>query len=99
MVRKSAKDVKENFVIALTEVKMNIYIVVCDDRHDDLEFHAFTDEREAITEARKIAKDYSDGRDYRESHDTGFLFYATYTGEGDSVIVVKTELNEKSNND
>lgn len=73
---------------------MKIYIVVCDDRHSDLDLQAFTDKDKAISEARKMAKEYSNEGDYEEHDYDGFLFYANYSCEGDKVYVMWTELNE-----
>lgn len=71
------------------------YIVIWEDRHRDVTVHPFSDKKIAISEARKAAKSvciFPD--DYEEEHIDGWLFYAQYSCEGDSVRVVETKINE-----
>ena len=78
---------------------MKIYIVIIEDRHTDPIACPFTDPDKAIAEARRIAKDYCEHEeDYEEfnyGRDEGWLFYAEYSCEGDSVHVVTTELDKE----
>jgi len=78
---------------------MEIYIVVVEDRHTDIEVHPFTDKNKAISEAKRVAKEYCRNEEYYEEQDlgedVGFLFYAQYSCESDNVRVVTTTLNKE----
>ena len=75
---------------------MDIYIVILEDRHIDVEVTPFATAAEAIEEAKSQA--HEAGRfaeDYRENPElcTGnWVFAATYSCEGDSVRVVRKAL-------
>ena len=78
---------------------MILYCVIWADRHSDTTVHPFTDADKAISEARRIAKEYCrHEEDYKEhdyGKDSGWLFYAEYSCEGDHVRVVTTELDKE----
>jgi len=72
---------------------MKIYIVLVEDRHDDVRIIPFSDKGIAITHARTLAKKYNhDPEDYEEEDIEGWLFFARYTCEGDSIRVIEAEL-------
>ena len=72
------------------------YIVICQDRHGDTTVHPFTDKDKAISEARRIAKEYFRyPEDYREEQIDGWLFYAQYSCESDHVRVVEVVMDKE----
>ena len=78
---------------------MKLYIVIIEDRHSDTTTYPFTCPLIAVLEANRVAKEYCryDG-DYKErdyGKDSGWLFYANYSCEGDSVRVITTELDKQ----
>lgn len=75
---------------------MNIYIVIVEDRHHDVEVLPFTNKDKAIAEARRIAKENCRHEESYEEHTyvKEWPFFATYSCEGDSVRVVVEELDE-----
>lgn len=76
-----------------------LYIVVIEDRHSDVKLHPFTCPEKAVSEAKRVAKEYCrHEEDYGEhdfGKDDGWLFYANYSCEGDSVTVMTTELDRE----
>lgn len=77
---------------------MEVYIVIWEDRHSDTTAYPFTDKEKAISEAKRIAKEYAgDKRDYKEHDyckDSGWLFYADYSCEGDHTRVVTAKMDK-----
>lgn len=77
---------------------MELYIVIIEDRHADTTAHPFTHKDTAIEAARRLAKEYCrDDEDYEEhdyGKDDGWLFFANYSCEGDSIRVVTAELDK-----
>jgi hypothetical protein len=81
---------------------MKIYTVVVNDRHIDTQIYPFSDRNNAISEARKIAKEYCRyERYYKEfvkcgwmSKD-GWIFFISYSSEDDNVFVVESILDEE----
>jgi hypothetical protein len=77
---------------------MELYIVVIEDMHTDVTVHPFSDKEKAITEAKRIAKEYCRHEEDYEEHDygkdDGWLFYAQYSCESDHVRVVTTTLDK-----
>lgn len=78
---------------------MEIYIVIVEDRHTDVMTYPFKDKEKAISEAKRIAKKYCKYKeDYKEhdyGQDSGWLFYAEYSCESDSVHVVTSQLDNE----
>lgn len=78
---------------------MKIYILICEDRHDDTEVIPFLHPIKAISKAREMARDYANTEDDYEEYDCegcgDWIFRANYSCEGDSITVVTTELNEE----
>lgn len=78
---------------------MNIYIVVVNDRHEDLKLHSFSSKERAISEATRIAKDNcSRENDYYEYEVSSLIypciFLADYScDECDDVSVIASEVN------
>jgi hypothetical protein len=77
---------------------VDIYIVILEDRHIDVEVTPFTTAATAIEaaqrqahEACRCAEDYEENPEYCTDN---WIFAATYSGEGDSVRVVKKTLQE-----
>jgi hypothetical protein len=78
-------------------VPVNVYVVVINDRHADLDVEVYTKPEIAIERARSWAKqainpDYPE--DYQEQTIPGWLFYAKYSPEDDYVRVHECELKE-----
>ena len=72
---------------------MNIFIVIIEDRHIDVEVKAFLGPDKAIETARALAKEYCrHPEDYKENDIEGYLFNAVYSCEDDSISVQRIEL-------
>lgn len=78
---------------------MKIFIVIIEDRHTDVSAEPFTSKDAAIAHARSEASKYARFEDdFQEQELTGemvkdgWLYYATYSVEGDCVTVVEREL-------
>jgi hypothetical protein len=81
---------------------MELYLVLVDNRHDDVTAHAFTRPEVAVDFARQHYEDnVPDDLSAEELKDAGvgvepvdgFLFHAVYSTEGDSVWVAPVELD------
>ena len=71
-----------------------VYVVMINDRHSDPGAEVFTYPGDAIVYAKRIAKEYgSHPDDYEEQDIQGWLFYARYSVEGDSVWVIEKALH------
>lgn len=74
---------------------MEIYNIIIEDRHTDVEVRSFRDKEKAIEIAKKIAKSLNRNiEDLEEKFIKGYEFHMTYSCENDSVSVVKTVLKE-----
>ena len=77
---------------------MDIYIVILEDRHIDVEVTPFTTAAEAIKEAKFQAHEACRfASDYKENPElctNDWVFAATYSCEGDNVRVVRKTLRE-----
>jgi len=78
---------------------MEVYIVIIQDRHTDVTAHPFTNIDTAISEAKRIAKEFcrfeEDYQEHDYGKDAGWLFYADYSCESDHVRVVKMEMDKR----
>ena len=75
---------------------MEIFIVIIEDRHCDVTAHPFSNQDKAIEYAKAKAKEYCRyEEDYEEEDIDGWIFYAKYSCESDSVRVVKTTLDKE----
>lgn len=75
---------------------MEIYIVIIEDRHAESTVHPFADKDKAVSEARRVAKKYCRHPEDYEEHDyMGWLFYATYSCESDSVRVLAATMDKE----
>lgn len=76
---------------------MKLFLLIVEDRHTDVLVFPFSNEQMAINEAKRIAKERCrDAEDYEEhpyGKDDGWLFYANYSCESDSVRVVEAQLD------
>lgn len=71
------------------------YVIILEDRHTDTEVAILEDKEKSIEIARKIAKENcSFKEDYKEEEIEGWIFYANYSCEGDSIRVIERELND-----
>jgi len=74
---------------------MEIYNIIIEDRHTDVEVRSFIDRKKAIKTAKKIAKSLNRNiEDLEKKIIKGYEFHMTYSCENDSVSVVKTVLEE-----
>lgn len=75
---------------------MTIYIAMINDRHADPEARLFSTADAAIGYARATARENASGPDdvTEPPIPSGWLYYARYGVEGDSVWVVATELDQ-----
>jgi hypothetical protein len=72
-----------------------VFIVITEDRHTDVEVDVFGDEQSAITHAKKIANEHCrHEEDYEEQKIEGWIFSAIYSCEGDCVRVEKKPIKE-----
>lgn len=77
-----------------------IYVVMIEDRHVDVEVELFISKERAIERAREIFNEedrYSDGKDEKLSPsmiEDGWVYFAIYSCESDSVRVMERKLNE-----
>ena len=78
---------------------MKIFIAIWKDRHTDTTAHPFYNQEEAVDWARGKAKVYAEhaggSEDYEETdcaNIDGWVFYATYSCEGDCIYVVEAEI-------
>jgi hypothetical protein len=73
---------------------MMVYVVMMADRHADPEPEVFTDQDAAIAYARKFAEGGAHRPGDLEEHEPppGWLYYATYSSESDSVWVLTKKL-------
>lgn len=74
---------------------LKIYVAMIADRHSDTEPELFAHREDAIRYAREWARDsahYPGDFEEQETPD-GWLYYATYSPESDSVWVLEKELD------
>jgi hypothetical protein len=81
---------------------MKIYTVVVNDRHLDTQVYPFSDKEKAISEARKIAKEYCRHERYYEEFEKGsymlkdsWVFCIHYSTEDDQVFVEESTLDKE----
>lgn len=74
-----------------------IYIAMINDRHTDPEPYPFSTAEAAIAYAKACAAEYARNPDYIEAQPIdGWLYYASYSTEGDSVWVVAKDLDAEA---
>jgi|6_EtaG_2_1085325.scaffolds.fasta_scaffold89322_3 hypothetical protein len=64
-----------------------MYVLIIKDRHTDIDIKLFNDVDKAVSVAKEIALGRDTYEDYEEYNIEGWVFHATYSGEGDSVTV------------
>lgn len=71
-----------------------VYLVILEDRHTDVEVRVFADRQDAIDHAEQIVEDYDydDDKPALGNPPDGWLFHAVLSCEGDSVRVEKAEV-------
>jgi len=76
---------------------MEIFTAICEDRHVDTHVRVFDTLDKAITYAKKfIGNNTRHSEDIQKSDVDGWLYYATYSCEGDFVRVESSILNDVS---
>ena len=76
---------------------MTVYVAMIDDRHGDPEPFLFSSPDQAIAYARAQAMEYNHHEEGFKEHDpppVGWLYYATYSTEGDSVWVLSKTVDD-----
>ena len=76
---------------------MDVFIVLCDDRHCDMDTTVFATEEDAISSAKLMLKCYVDElpEEYRgeieeeRTNKPDWLYYARWNEEGESIRVVR----------
>ena len=73
---------------------MKIYILIVEDRHADVGVTVYVNKERAIADAREVAQEEAKhyNTEPREEEIDGWLYYATFYREGDSVHVIKGNL-------
>jgi hypothetical protein len=72
---------------------MKAYVVVIEDRHADVEVRVFDNPERAIQVAREIATENARRPDdFEEEEVRGWLYFARYSCEDDSVHVQEVEV-------
>lgn len=70
-----------------------VYVVIIEDRHTDVDAEVYADEHKAVERAKVMAKDSCQSpEDYEEHKIADWIFYASYSCESDSVKVLKKEV-------
>lgn len=78
---------------------MKIHLVILEDRHIDTMVYPYQNKDQAIERAEEIAsKHCRHPEDFEEEEIEGWLYYARYSCEGDSVRVVEAELKGDTSN-
>ncbi len=72
---------------------MKIYIVIWKDRHCDTDAFPFSTAEKAIEFAREKAHEYDRFGEYEEQTIPGWIFFVTYSCEGDGLRVIEKELD------
>ena len=71
-----------------------VYVIIISDRHSGIGIEVWSDKDPAIDRARAFAKSYNRfSDDYCERDIRGYVFYASYSGEGDCVFVREVEIS------
>jgi hypothetical protein len=78
---------------------MEIYCVILEDKHYDVDVKVFSDHDKAIKYAEELARYYGDDEFdaqpiTKSMLNDGYVFYVTYSCEGDSVTVIKRVLDK-----
>lgn len=80
---------------------MDLYVAIIEDRHSDVGVDVFSDEDTAIAWARKMAHASASGSVdetlTKSMKDAGWVYFGSYSSEGDSVRVVRRMLNNPTN--
>lgn len=79
-------------------IKMDIYVVMVNDRHAEPEAYLFTNKKEAMEFAKATAESYChDVEDLKEIKISGWEYYIEYSCEADCIWVIKKELDGELN--
>lgn len=77
-----------------------VYAVLVFERHSDVDVELFASESDAVDRARQVVEEYAH-EDYPEDvneelpepmRQAGWLYYGSWSGEGDHVVVVEREI-------
>ncbi len=73
---------------------MKVYLSFIDDRHSDTDATVFFSKEKAIEHAKQQAKEFAErnGEEVEEDSIPGWLYYAVYSSEGDSVWVREKDI-------
>lgn len=79
---------------------MKVYVVTTNDRHVDIDVEVFKDKNLALAWAKRIYREYSKGdnkvseKEYDLPNSEGWLYFGSYSCEGDHIIVCEKVINE-----
>lgn len=76
---------------------MNVYVLIIEDRHCDVDAHVYASKEEAIERARTIANQYCKWGEVDETltgsmRQSGWVYHGIYSCENDSVTVLEREV-------
>jgi hypothetical protein len=66
---------------------MNVYLVILEDRHTDVQVEVFVTKGAAVGRAKQIVEEYDYTPTEPDKPVEGWPFHATLSGEGDRVCV------------
>lgn len=74
---------------------MKLYVAMIRERHSDTEAYVFSTPEAAVNYARSMVEAYARDPESVEERDIkGWLYYASFSGEGDAVWVLERTLDE-----
>ena len=66
---------------------MQVFLVILENRHTDVQVEVFSDEAKAVERAKAIVEDYDYEPEEPDEEIDGWIFNATLSPEGDAVRV------------
>ena len=72
---------------------MKVYAVIFEDRHCDVDVELFHNAEKAIERAKEFAHKNDRHDQYEEKAIEGYIFYATYSCEGDCATVLERDVS------
>lgn len=74
---------------------MKLYVLLIEDRHCDPQVRLFQDRDKAVATAIQVAEEYCHEKgDIEMLNVAGWIYFATYSCEGDSVRVTEEEVDK-----
>lgn len=74
---------------------MKVYVLIVEDRHSDTDVQVFASADLAVARAKAVAAKYARSpEDIEERQIAGWIYFANYSCESDSVRVVEREVTD-----